>query len=69
MAMKHGFDSAEAYKKEAQDKFSLLKNGILEMPSTRLLLINVGGKPLFHGHTSDMFGRELMMDSCPSKTR
>ncbi|KAH7358647.1 Alpha/Beta hydrolase protein [Plectosphaerella cucumerina] len=40
MAMKHGFDSAEAYKKEAQDKFSLLKNGILEMPSTRLLLIN-----------------------------
>jgi hypothetical protein len=69
MAMKHGFDSAEAYKKEAQDKFSLLKNGILEMPSTRLLLINVGGKPLFHKSPSNMIGRELMTDSCLSKTR
>ena len=33
----------EAYIKEAQKKFSLLDNGILDMPCTRLLLINVGG--------------------------
>lgn len=45
MAMKHGFESAEDYKKGAQEKFSLLKNGILQRPSTRLLLINVSGRP------------------------
>ncbi|KAK2067340.1 hypothetical protein P8C59_001091 [Phyllachora maydis] len=40
MAMKHGYDSVEEYKKGVQTKFSLLENGILEKPSTRLLLIN-----------------------------
>lgn len=41
MAMKHGFESVEEYKANVQKKFSLLENGILEMPSTRLLLVNV----------------------------
>ena len=41
MAMKHGFSSVEAYKEGVQKKFSLLENGIIQKPSTRLLLINV----------------------------
>lgn len=41
MALKHGYDSVEEYKAGAQKKFSLLENGILEKPSTRLLLVNV----------------------------
>jgi len=41
MAMKHGFDSVEAYKEGVQKKFSLLETGIIHKPSTRLLLINV----------------------------
>lgn len=40
MAMKHGFESVEAYKEGAQKKFSLLETGILDQPSTRLLLVN-----------------------------
>ncbi|KAI2627180.1 Alpha/Beta hydrolase protein [Xylaria nigripes] len=40
LAMKHGFKSVEEYKKNALKLFSLLENGILSMPSTRLLLIN-----------------------------
>jgi hypothetical protein len=42
MAKKHGFDSVEDYKANAQKKFSLLETGIIQKPSTRLLLINVG---------------------------
>ena len=41
MAMKHGFESVEEYKKGVQKKFSLLETGIIQQPSTRLLLINV----------------------------
>lgn len=41
LAMKHGYDSVEEYVAGAQKKFSLLENGILDMPSTRLLLVNV----------------------------
>lgn len=41
MAMKHGFNSVEAYKEGVQKKFSLLENGIIQKPSARLLLINV----------------------------
>lgn len=41
MAAKHGYKSVEEYKKGAQKKFSLLENGIIQKPSTRLLLINV----------------------------
>ena len=40
MAMKHGFESVEEYKRGAQLKFSLLENGILNKKSTRLLLVN-----------------------------
>jgi hypothetical protein len=42
MAMKHGFTSVEDYKENVQKKFSLLETGIIQQPSTRLLLINVG---------------------------
>lgn len=41
MAMKHGYDSVDEYKKGVQKKFSLLETGIIQKPSTRLLLINV----------------------------
>ncbi|KAK3951159.1 Alpha/Beta hydrolase protein [Pseudoneurospora amorphoporcata] len=39
-AMKHGYNSVEEFKAGVQKKFSLLENGILDKPSTRLLLIN-----------------------------
>lgn len=41
MAMKHGYKTVEEYKAGVQKKFSLLETGIIEKPSTRLLLINV----------------------------
>lgn len=41
MAMKHGFKSVEEYRTKAQKKFSLLETGIIQKPSTRLLLVNV----------------------------
>jgi hypothetical protein len=41
MALKHGYTNVEDYKNDVQKKFSLLDLGILEKPSTRLLLINV----------------------------
>jgi len=41
MAMKHGFGSVEEYKANVQKKFSLLETGLIDKPSTRLLLINV----------------------------
>ena len=41
MALKHGYSNVEDYKNGVQKKFSLLELGILEKPSTRLLLINV----------------------------
>ncbi|AEO61074.1 hypothetical protein MYCTH_2310905 [Thermothelomyces thermophilus ATCC 42464] len=40
MAMKHGFKSVDEYKAKAQKKFSLLETGIIQRPSTRLLLVN-----------------------------
>ncbi|KAI1137591.1 alpha/beta-hydrolase [Hypoxylon sp. FL0543] len=41
LAAKYGYgDDVEAYLEGAQKKFSLLETGILELPSTRLLLIN-----------------------------
>lgn len=50
MALKHGFRNAEEYKANVQKKFSLLETGILEKPSTRLLLINVSVAELvLHG--------------------
>ncbi|KAJ2979197.1 hypothetical protein NUW58_g7264 [Xylaria curta] len=40
LAKKHGFDDVEEYMRVALKRFSLLETGILEMPSTRLLLVN-----------------------------
>ncbi|KAI1502095.1 Alpha/Beta hydrolase protein [Biscogniauxia marginata] len=40
MARKHGFETEAEYREGAQRKFSLLELGILDMPSTRLLLVN-----------------------------
>ncbi|KAI1372440.1 alpha/beta-hydrolase [Hypoxylon crocopeplum] len=41
LAAKHGYgDNVAAYLEGAQGKFSLLETGILELPSTRLLLVN-----------------------------
>ncbi|KAK0612347.1 Alpha/Beta hydrolase protein [Bombardia bombarda] len=40
MAMKHGYRTVEEYKAGVQKKFSLLETGIIQKPSTRLLLIN-----------------------------
>ena len=55
MAMKHGYNSVEEYKEGAQKKFSLLETGIIQKPSTRLLLINVrltGSPSLFFSSIS-----------------
>ncbi|CZT13746.1 probable yellowish-green 1 protein [Rhynchosporium graminicola] len=40
MALKHGYKTVEEYKNGAQKKFSLLESGLLDKPSTRLILIN-----------------------------
>ncbi|KAI3334502.1 Alpha/Beta hydrolase protein [Ustulina deusta] len=40
LARKHGFDDVEEYLRVARERFSLLETGILEKPSTRLLLVN-----------------------------
>lgn len=41
MALKHGYRTVGDYRDNVQKKFSLLEAGILDQPSTRLLLINV----------------------------
>ena len=46
LAMKYGFASVEEYKEKVQKKFSLLETGIIQKPSTRLLLVNVGSLPV-----------------------
>ncbi|TGJ85539.1 hypothetical protein E0Z10_g3213 [Xylaria hypoxylon] len=40
LAMKHGFSNIDEYLSQALKRFSLLETGILEKPSTRLLLVN-----------------------------
>lgn len=40
MALKYGYDSVEELKEKCQDEFSLVTTGIVNMPSTRLLLVN-----------------------------
>lgn len=47
LAEKFGYGSVEEMKKDAQKRFSLLDNGILDKPSARLFLINVR-EPKFH---------------------
>jgi len=39
---KWGYENVEAMKSDAMQRFSLLENGVLDQPSTRLLLVNVG---------------------------
>lgn len=39
--LKHGYPTMQEYKRDAQKRFSLLEMGIIQKPSTRLLLINV----------------------------
>lgn len=41
MALKHGYSSVDEFRNNVQKKFSLLETGIIQKPSTRLLLINV----------------------------
>ena len=42
LAYKWGYgDDVERFKREAMDRFSLLKDGTLDQPCTRLLLVNV----------------------------
>ena len=41
LASKFGYSNIEEMKKDSQKRFSLLESGILDQPSTRLLLINV----------------------------
>jgi hypothetical protein len=46
MAQKHGYATVEEFKNDAQNRFSLLETEIIDKPSTRLLLINVGMEAL-----------------------
>jgi hypothetical protein len=45
MSMKYGYKSVDEYRQGVQKKFSLLETGIIQKPSTRLLLINVSPTP------------------------
>lgn len=53
LALKFGYSDVAEMKKDSQKRFSLLENGILDKPSTKTLLINVGLIPmadkLFYG--------------------
>ena len=41
LAEKFGYENVEELKKDGKSRFSLVENGILEKPCTRLLLANV----------------------------
>ena len=41
LAEKFGYDSVEAFKKDAQKRYSLLDNGMLDMPCAPQLIANV----------------------------
>ena len=68
--MKHGFKSVEEYKANVQKKFSLLETGIIQKPSTRLLLVNVSSvfSPTQRFGSADS-NRARSTASCPSRTR
>ena len=63
LAQKFGFGSTEAFKEGAQRKFSLLENGVLQKPSTRLLLINVRSyrEEITHATDASILCREHTM--------
>jgi hypothetical protein len=42
LALKFGYSNVAEMKKDSQKRFSLLENGILDKPSTKTLIINVG---------------------------
>ena len=48
MAYKFGYKDVDDMKHDAKKRFSLLDNGILDMPSTRLLLANVRYNFVYH---------------------
>jgi hypothetical protein len=41
MAEKYGYDNVEDFVQNAQKKFSLIENGIVDQDNCRLLLLNV----------------------------
>ena len=41
LALKFGYANVQEMMKDSRKRFSLLENGILDQPSTRLLLVNV----------------------------
>ena len=45
MHLKHGYTTMKEFRKDAQRRFSLLETGVIQQPSTRLLLINVYNHP------------------------
>ena len=63
LAQEFGFSSIEAFKEEAQRKFSLVEQGVVQKPSTRLLLINVRSyrKGLAQATDASNFCREQTM--------
>lgn len=42
LALKFDYSNVTEMKQDAQKRFSLLENGILDKPSTKMLIINVG---------------------------
>jgi hypothetical protein len=42
LALKFGYSNVAEMKENSQKRFSLLENGILDKPSTKTLIINVG---------------------------
>jgi hypothetical protein len=40
-AKKYGYDDPDEFRQKAQEKFSLIRTGIVDQPSCRLLLLNV----------------------------
>jgi len=42
LALKFGYKDVDSMKQDSQQRFSLLKNGILDKPSAKTLLVNVG---------------------------
>ncbi|KAI9779588.1 MAG: hypothetical protein M1816_003469 [Peltula sp. TS41687] len=47
LALKFGYKDVESMKKDSRRRFSLLENGILDRPSTRLLLVNGTADEIF----------------------
>ena len=72
VAQKFGYGSVQELKEKAQSTFSLVETGIVQQPSTRLLLINVRpyslSRELSSGTDTQNLDRAHTMASCRSKT-